>query len=107
MDIPMQMRTHNCGELRHTDEGKTVRLSGWLSSIRDLGSVIFFVMRDFYGVTQVVASTEDMMAQVREIPRESTISVVGKVALRSNPNENIPTGLIEIIPESIEILGKC
>ena len=103
----MQMRTHNCGELRHTDEGKTVRLAGWLSSVRDLGSVIFFVMRDFYGVTQVVASSDDMMAQVREIPRESTISVVGKVALRSNPNENIPTGLIEIIPESIEVLGKC
>ncbi len=103
----MQMRTHNCGELRHTDEGKTVRLSGWLSSIRDLGSVIFFIMRDFYGVTQVVASSEDMMAQVRDIPRESTVSVVGKVALRSNPNENIPTGLIEILPESIEVLGKC
>ena len=107
MDIPMQMRTHNCGELRKCDEGKTVRLAGWLASVRDLGSVIFFVMRDFYGVTQVVASTEDMMAKVRDIPRESTVSVVGKVALRSSPNENLPTGLVEIIPESIEVLGKC
>ena len=103
----MQMRTHNCGELRKCDEGKTVRLAGWLASVRDLGSVIFFVMRDFYGVTQVVASTEDMMAKVRDIPRESTVSVVGKVALRSNPNETLPTGLLEILPESIEVLGKC
>lgn len=103
----MEMRTHNCGELRAEHEGMSVRLAGWLSSVRDLGSVIFFVLRDFYGVTQVVASTEEMMQTVREIPRESTISVTGKVMLRSNPNPNLPTGLVEIAPESIEILGKC
>ena len=103
----MEMRTHNCGELRAEHEGLTVKLSGWLDTVRDMGSVIFFVLRDFYGITQAVASTEDMMAKVREIPRESTVSITGKVALRSNPNKNIPTGLIEIIPEDIEILGKC
>ncbi len=103
----MEMRTHNCGELRSEHEGQTVKLAGWLSSVRDLGSVIFFVMRDFYGVTQVVASSEEMMNTVREIPRESTISVTGKVMLRSNPNKNIPTGLIEIAPEKIEVLGRC
>jgi len=103
----MEMRTHNCGELRAEHEGQTVKLSGWLDTVRDMGSVIFFVLRDFYGITQAVASTEDMMAKIREIPRESTVSVTGKVALRSNPNKNIPTGLVEILPEEIEVLGKC
>ena len=103
----MEMRTHNCGELRAEHEGQTVKLSGWLDTVRDMGSVIFFVLRDFYGITQAVASTEDMMTKIREIPRESTISITGKVALRSSPNKNIPTGLIEILPEEIEVLGKC
>ena len=103
----MEMRTHNCGELRAEHEGQTVKLSGWLDTVRDMGSVIFFVLRDFYGITQAVASTEDMMAKIREIPRESTVSITGKVALRSNPNKNIPTGLVEILPEEIEVLGKC
>ncbi len=103
----MEMRTHTCGELRAEDAGKQVRLAGWLSSVRDLGSVIFFVLRDFYGTTQAVTSDEALMKTVREIPRESTISLTGKVTLRSNPNPKIPTGLIEIEPQAIEILGKC
>lgn len=101
------MRTHTCGELRAQDEGKEVTLCGWLASVRDLGSVVFFVIRDFYGITQAVASSEEMMDCIRGIPRESTISVSGKVVLRSNPNKNIPTGLIEIEPHKIELLGKC
>ena len=48
----MELRTHNCGELRQSDEGKHVKLCGWLSSVRDLGAVIFFVLRDYYGYTQ-------------------------------------------------------
>lgn len=103
----MELRTHKCGELRDSDVGKKVKLCGWLSSIRDLGAVIFFVLRDFYGYTQVVVSDEDKKAQVRSIPRESTVSVVGTVALRSAPNPDMPTGLIEIEPENIEVLGRC
>ena len=103
----MELRTHNCGELRAEHEGQTVKLSGWLDTVRDMGSVIFFVLRDYYGITQAVASTDEMMAKIREIPRESTVSITGKVALRSNPNKNIPTGLIEVLPEEIEILGRC
>ncbi|MBO5777058.1 MAG: Asp-tRNA(Asn)/Glu-tRNA(Gln) amidotransferase GatCAB subunit C, partial [Clostridia bacterium] len=75
----MKLRTHNCGELTEQNVGQKVKLCGWLSSTRDLGAVIFFVLRDFYGYTQVVVADEDMKAQVREIPRESTISVEGKV----------------------------
>ncbi|MBP3285204.1 MAG: aspartate--tRNA ligase [Clostridia bacterium] len=100
-------RTNTCGELRVSDENKTVKLAGWLDTVRDLGAVIFFTLRDFYGVTQVVVSEEEMKASLRKISRESTISVTGKVVKRSDPNPNLPTGEIEIIPEEIEVLGRC
>lgn len=103
----MELRTHTCGELREADAGKRVKLSGWLSSIRDLGSVIFFVLRDYYGYTQAVVSDEEKMAIIRDIPRESTISIEGRVVLRSAPNKDMPTGMIEIEPDSIEVLGRC
>ena len=103
----MEFRTHTCGELRESNVGEKVKLSGWLSSTRDLGAVIFFVLRDFYGYTQAVASTEEQKALVRSIPRESTISVEGKVIKRSSPNPDMPTGMIEIEPEKIEVLGRC
>lgn len=103
----MELRTHNCGELRQSDEGKHVKLCGWLSSVRDLGAVIFFVLRDYYGYTQAVVSDEEKKGQIRAIPRESTISIEGKVVLRSAPNKDMPTGMIEIEPEKIELLGKC
>ena len=103
----MELRTHNCGELRQSDEGKHVKLCGWLSSVRDLGAVIFFVLRDYYGYTQAVVTDEDKKEQIRAIPRESTISIEGKVVLRSAPNKEMPTGMIEIEPEKIELLGKC
>ena len=103
----MQSRTHTCGELREKDIGQEVKLSGWLSSVRDLGSVVFFVMRDFYGYTQVVVADEKLQQQIREIPRESTISVEGKVVKRSSPNKEMPTGMIEVEPTTINLLGKC
>jgi aspartyl-tRNA synthetase len=103
----MELRTHNCGQLNETNVGEKVKLCGWLSSTRDLGAVIFFVLRDFYGYTQVVASDEETKALVRDIPRESTVSVEGKVILRSAPNPDMPTGMIEIEPEKIEVLGRC
>lgn len=103
----MQSRTHTCGELRERNIGQEVKLSGWLSSIRDLGSVVFFVMRDFYGYTQVVVADEKLQQQIREIPRESTISVEGKVVKRSSPNKEMPTGMIEVEPTRIDLLGKC
>ena len=103
----MQSRTHTCGELREKNIGQEVKLSGWLSSIRDLGSVVFFVMRDFYGYTQVVVADEELQQQIREIPRESTISVEGKVVKRSSPNKEMPTGMIEVEPTTINLLGKC
>lgn len=103
----MELRTHTCGELREANIGETVKLAGWLSSIRDLGAVVFFVMRDFYGYTQVVVNDETLKQQIRDIPRESTISIEGKVVKRSSVNKDMPTGMIEIEPSKIEVLGKC
>ncbi len=100
-------RTHNCGELRPENAGQTVTLSGWLHTVRDMGAVVFFVLRDFFGVTQAVASSEDMKQAIRAITRESTLTVKGKVVLRSDPNPALPTGLIEIVPASIEPIGLC
>ena len=102
----MFYRTHNCGELRKEDAGKKVKISGWLDSKRDKGGLLFAVLRDFYGVTQVVCSEDPCLSQIREIPTESTVSVEGTVVLRSSPNEKLPTGLVEIIPEKVEVLGR-
>ena len=103
----MELRTHTCGELRESNIGETVKLAGWLSSVRDLGAVVFFVMRDFYGYTQAVVNDESLKEQIREIPRESTISIEGKVVKRSSVNKDMSTGMIEIEPSKIEVLGKC
>lgn len=103
----MMYRTHTCGELREEHAGQKVKLAGWLAGTRDLGAVVFFVLRDFYGVTQCVASDEETKALVRSIPRESTVSVEGEVVPRSAPNPDMPTGMIEILPSKIEVLGRC
>ncbi len=104
----MQNRTHTCGELRLADAGKKVRLSGWMENVREVGgSLAFVILRDFYGVTQLVIDTEDMMKQVRALNKESTISIVGTVRERESKNPNLPTGDIEVVPESLEVLGRC
>ncbi len=102
----MAYRTHNCGELRESDVGKTVTLAGWLDGKRDKGGLLFAVLRDFYGVTQVVCADEDMIRAFRDIPTESTVSVEGTVVLRSAPNDKLPTGKIEITPVRVEVLGR-
>ena len=61
-----QSRTHNCGELRLSDAGKEVTLTGWLENVREVGAnFAFLVLRDFYGTTQVVVETEDMMQTIK------------------------------------------
>ena len=103
-----QSRTHNCGELRLSDAGKQVTIVGWLENIREVGSnFAFLVLRDFYGTTQVVVENEEMMRIVKPINKESTISVTGVVRERESKNTKIPTGEIEVVPASIQVLGKC
>ncbi len=104
----MKARTHNCNELNEKHVGKKVKLCGWLANMREVSnSLAFVVLRDFYGITQVVAETQETIAQFRNIKRESTISVTGTVRMRSSINPNIPTGKIEVVPDKIEVLGVC
>ena len=76
----MQMRTHTCNELRLEHVGQSVKLVGWMENVRVVGqNFAFVVLRDFYGTTQIVVETEDMMNIIKSINKESTIQVVGTV----------------------------
>ena len=104
----VQSRTHNCGELRLADAGKDVTVVGWYENIRKVSKNLgFLILRDFYGTTQVVIETEDMMSVIDSVNKESTIQVTGVVRERSSKNAELPTGEIEVVPSKIEILGKC
>ena len=103
-----QMRTHTCNELRLEHVGQKVKIVGWMENVREVGSnFAFVVVRDFYGTTQVVVETEDMMRAVKAINKESTISVEGTVRERASKNPKQDTGDIEVVPEKIEVLGRC
>ena len=103
-----QSRTHTCGELRLSDAGKQVTIVGWMENLREVGANFgFAVLRDFYGTTQVVVETEDMMKLIKTVNKESTLSVTGTVRERESKNPKQPTGEIEVVPERIEVLGKC
>ena len=104
----MQNRTHTCGELRLEDAGKQVKISGWMENIRAVSAnLAFIVVRDFYGTTQVVAETENMVDTFKAINKESTISVEGIVRERDSKNPKLPTGEIEVVPAKVEVLGRC
>ena len=104
----MQSRTHNCNQLRIENAGEKVTIVGWYENLRKVSKNLgFLILRDFYGTTQVVIETEEMMEIIDSVNNESTISVTGTVRERSSKNANIPTGDIEVVPEAIEILGKC
>ena len=104
----MQMRTHTCGELRLSDVGKEVKLVGWMENVRVVSaSLAFVVLRDFYGTTQIVAETEEMVNTFKAITKESTISVEGAVRERDSKNARLATGDIEVVPARVEVLGRC
>lgn len=104
----VQSRTHNCNELRLSDAGAKVTLVGWYENIRKVSKNLgFLILRDFYGTTQIVIETEEMMEQLDGVNKESTISVTGTVRERSNKNMELATGEIEVVPEQIDVLGKC
>jgi len=101
-------RTHNCGELRIVNKGEKVKIAGWVQRIRNLGGMKFIDLRDQYGITQIIISeNEEIQKQAENLVTECSISVEGIVAERSNKNNKIPTGEIELQAEKIEILGKC
>ncbi len=103
-----QSRTHNCGQLRMENVGEKVKIVGWMENVREVGSnFAFVVLRDFYGTTQVVVETEEMMNIIKPLNKESTISVEGTVRERASKNPKQATGDIEVVPEKIEVLGRC
>ncbi|MGW6360381.1 aspartate--tRNA ligase [Streptomyces sp. NPDC055092] len=103
-------RSHTCGELRASDVGSDVRLSGWLHNRRDLGGILFIDLRDHYGITQLVARPGTAAAEVLDkLTKETVVRVDGKVVSRGadNVNSELPTGEIEIEAAEVEVLGAA
>ena len=103
-----QSRTHTCNELRLANAGETVTLVGWYENLRKVSKNLgFLILRDFYGTTQAVIETEEMMARLAGVNTESTLSITGVVRERSSKNAALPTGEIEVVPTDIQVLGRC
>ena len=102
-------RTQNCGQLRIGNVNDKAILNGWVASRRDLGGLIFIDLRDRYGITQLVIEPEnrpDLAEKAKEIRSEFVLWAEGTVRERSNPNKNIPTGMIELVVSDFEIINK-
>ena len=105
-----QFRTHTCGALRKSEVGQTVKIAGWVHSVRDHGGVIFIDLRDHYGLTQVVIDPEkDFYQELDRWRVESVLSFTGKVVARTpeTVNSKLATGEIEVVAEAMEVLGEC
>lgn len=94
------------GEVDETYAGKEVRVAGWINSIRKLGGLTFVTLRDEKGIVQIITEDADMF---KGITRESTVTITGIVRLRTEDmiNPNMKTGKIEILANSVEVLGEC
>lgn len=104
----MQTRTHTCNELRSSHAGQKVILAGWYENMRKVSKNLgFLILRDFYGTTQIVIETEEMMEVLDGVNKESTLLIEGSVRERSSKNPGLETGDIEVVPDRIEVLGKC
>lgn len=104
------LRTHTCGELRLTDAGKTVTLTGWVQRSRDLGGMTFVDLRDRYGITQLAFNMDtnaNLCTRARKLGREYVLKVTGIVKERESKNANMPTGDIEIIVSEFDILNEA
>ncbi|MEA4955185.1 MAG: aspartate--tRNA ligase [Pseudoflavonifractor sp.] len=107
-NIKTAYRSHTCGELRMAQVGQSVTLAGFLENFREVGAGLgFAVLRDFYGTTQVVCETEEMVKTFKAINKESTVQVTGTVRERDSKNPKLPTGDIEVVPTAVAVLGKC
>lgn len=104
--ITNKYRTHSCGELNEENIGDIVKVSGWVSKIRDHGGVLFIDLRDEYGITQVVVHNENLL---KGVSKETVVSISGEVTKRSEDtiNDKISTGNVEVLATSLEILSKC
>ena len=105
-----QFRTHTCGALRKSEVGQSVKIAGWVHSVRDHGGVIFIDLRDHYGLTQVVIDPEkDFYQELERWRVESVIAFSGTVVARTpeTVNSKLATGEIEVVAEAMEVLGEC
>ena len=102
-------RSHNCGELRISDIGNNVKLSGWVQKIRNKGFLVWIDLRDRYGITQLIINSEksskEVIDSVKNVGREFVIQVEGEVIKREAINKNISTGEIEILVSKINVLN--
>ena len=103
------LRTHTCGELRLSDQGKQVKLCGWVQLLRDKGGMVWIDLRDKYGITQLMfdgnTSDSKVIAQAKEVGREFVLQAEGEVIERVSKNDKIPTGDIEIKVEKLTVLN--
>ncbi len=102
-------RSHMCGELRSENIGQTVVLMGWVAKKRNLGSLVFFDLRDKTGISQIVVREDDELNHdlASHLGSEYVVEVKGDVRERESKNPDIPTGDIEIVAEKINILDKA
>ena len=100
-------RTKTCGELSLVNVNEIVELSGWIQKIRNLGAMVFIDLRDQFGITQIVINDEELQKFTKDLTTESCIHIFGKVVERSNKNDKISTGEIEVVASDLEVLGKC
>ena len=104
------LRSHTCGELRLSDKGKKVQLSGWVQKIRDKGKLVWIDIRDRYGITQLIFEEEntsnDVFNTAKKCGREFVIFVEGNVSERSSKNDKLNTGDIEVLVDKIIVLNE-
>ena len=105
----MTIRTHNCGELNNNHIDKTVKLSGWVNSIRTHGQIIFIDIRDRFGKTQIILNSDSLVETGKSLSNEDVIHIAGKVIARSEDliNPDLATGEIEIIVEDLVVLSSA
>lgn len=104
----IQSRTHTCNELRLSDCGKAVTLVGWYDNGRKVSkNLCFLILRDFYGVTQIVFENEEILRSIEGVNKETVLLIKGTVRERTNKTSTIATGDIEVVPDNVEVLGKC
>jgi aspartyl-tRNA synthetase len=101
-------RTHTCGQLRLSDQGRTVTIAGWVQRTRDLGGMTFVDLRDRYGITQLTFNADSdatLREAARALGREFVVQVTGKVVERQSKNANMPTGEVEIFCSELKVLN--
>lgn len=103
-------RTHNCGELRLEQAGEQVTLSGWVQRVRDKGHMLWVVLRDRFGETQLFfeegQTSKELLSAARSLGREYVIRIEGKVVERVSKNPDMPTGDIEVVVSTLEVLNE-